>query len=290
MSIFWLGGEEKIVPDEEIKKEMYEDRIFVPGIIHGGDDYLIRVYLNDVCNEGDPDEFIVEYLTRDLILEAHEEDPDHADVFYSRLLEGAENFACYNDGSGDFATLIEVWPKSIKMSNSDLVDWAEGNPHGPKAAITAENVSHVLEEKINELYGFFQDANGITSGDISPMDAFHQENLMEQLAESITYVLLQELPCEEAEKKTPEADVSPNNAVWVYHEYDDAYAYGEQLIKCFKADEEKVAEAYLRKRVEEEYGCLWDDIPEDIKEDPHWVSFENGKGWNYFCLEKVNVE
>ena len=124
MSIFWLGGKNEIIPPEQIKQEMFEDRIFLPGVIHGGEDYLIRVYLNDICNENDTEEFIVEYLTKDLIRKAHQEDPTHGDLFYATLLSEAENFACYNDGSGDFASLIEDWPKSVIMSNSDLVNWA----------------------------------------------------------------------------------------------------------------------------------------------------------------------
>lgn len=123
MSIFHIGGPKRIVPKDEIKQEMYEDRYFLPGDIHGGD-YLIRIYLNDAVAEDDPDEFITEYITAELIKEAYAKDPEGGDVFNSVTYEGAENFACYNDGSGDFASLIEEWPHAIVMSNSDLVDWA----------------------------------------------------------------------------------------------------------------------------------------------------------------------
>ena len=124
MSIFWLGGPEKIVSEEKIKREMYEERIFLPGIIHGGENYLIRVYLNDVGYEGDPDEFIVEYLTRDLILKAHEADPSHTSIFNEIIIDEAENFVCSNDGSGEFAALVDVWPKAVQLSNDDIVCWA----------------------------------------------------------------------------------------------------------------------------------------------------------------------
>lgn len=125
MSIFWIGGPNKIVPEEKIIKEMFEDRFFLPGIIHGGEDYLIRVYLNDVGYEDEPDEFIVEYLTRDLISRAHKADPSHSQIFNEILLEEVENFTCRNDGSGEFAALVEVWPKAISMTNDDLVRWAK---------------------------------------------------------------------------------------------------------------------------------------------------------------------
>ena len=125
MSIFWLGGPKEVVPQDRITKEMYEDRYFLPGVIHGGNDYVIRVYLNDVGYEGDPDEFVIEYLTRDLVLKADKEDPSHDRIFNEILTCECENFVCYNDGSGDFATLIVVWDRSVVLSNADLVKWAK---------------------------------------------------------------------------------------------------------------------------------------------------------------------
>lgn len=279
MSIFWLGGSERIVPDTEIKKEMFQDRIFLPGIIHGGEDYLIRVYINDVGYEDEPDEFIAEYLTRDLILKAHKEDPSHEQVFNEVLLDEAENFACYNDGSGEFATLVEAWPEAIEMSNSDLVDWAEGRFIAKKSVIAEENVREVLEEKINDIYAYFQKANGIMSGDISPFEALAQDKLTEKLSSLITSVLKQQMPAMEPDE--------PDNVVWIYHEYQDELAYGEQYMKGFQNKEE--GEAFLRQRVEEEYGCPWEEIPEEITEYPHWVSFQYGDGYAFFCLEAVKI-
>ena len=121
--MLWLGGPKKVVPSQDMCSEMYEDRIFLPGVIHGGD-YLVWVYLNDACEDGD--EFIVAYLTKELILEAHKEDPEDDELFYEYLLEGAETFSCRNDGSGDFAAIVEAWPETVEMSNEDLVDWAKG--------------------------------------------------------------------------------------------------------------------------------------------------------------------
>lgn len=126
MSIFWLGGEEKIVPNDEIRQEMCEDRYFLPGIIHGGD-YLINIYLNDSMSgeEDDPMQFEINYFTRELILAAHELDPLHGETFEQTLLCRCESFGCRNDGKGGFAELVECWPQSIAMRNSDIVEWAK---------------------------------------------------------------------------------------------------------------------------------------------------------------------
>lgn len=126
MSIFWLGGSKRIVPAKEILPAMYQDRYFLPGVIHGGEDYVINVYLNDAKETGEPEQFEVNYFTKDLIMKAHEEDPTHGEAFLETLLTECESFACDNDGDESFAGIIEAWPESISMSNSDLVSWATG--------------------------------------------------------------------------------------------------------------------------------------------------------------------
>lgn len=130
MSIFYLGNSEpKIVLPEEILPGMYEDRYFLPGVIHGGEEYLIRVYLNDAhSDEGDDHlQFEVDYITRSIIMEAKEEDPSLGDDFYQHLFN-AENFCCPNDGKSNFSDLVEEWPKAMYMTHSELVAWAD-NPY-----------------------------------------------------------------------------------------------------------------------------------------------------------------
>ena len=136
MSIFYLGGRNEKVPPEAILPEMFEDRYFLPGVIHGGEDYLIRVYLNDAhCEDetsADNHQFEVDYITKDLITEARTIDPSLDWEFYQHLTS-AENFCCCNDESGDFVSIIEAWPKSIYMTRSELVKWAEGKYDSPEA-------------------------------------------------------------------------------------------------------------------------------------------------------------
>ena len=126
--MFWIGGEGKVVERGELNPEMYQDRYFLPGIIHGCKSYLINIYLNDSrdCEE-EADQFEVNYFTKDLIKRAHKLDPFNGDDFTQVLLTECETFACENNGQSGFAELVDAWPKSIMMSNSDLVDWANGS-------------------------------------------------------------------------------------------------------------------------------------------------------------------
>jgi hypothetical protein len=134
MSIFSLGGNAVNVPEKAILEEMYQDRYFLPGTIHGGD-YLIRVYLNDAHCESEPAcdhyQFEIDYITKELITEARTIDPSLEEEFYEHLFN-AENFCARNDGSGDFVSLIEEWPASEYLTHSELVKWAEGKYSSPK--------------------------------------------------------------------------------------------------------------------------------------------------------------
>lgn len=145
MSIFWLGGPNVIIPDTEITREMYDDRYFMPGIIHGNEDTIIRVYLNDAVGENDPDEFIVEYLTKDLVNKAHTADPTHQEFFEEILSAEAENFACYNDGSGDFASLWAEWPKAATMTSDELAKWAGAQAFPVKRADVSEFIGQIID-------------------------------------------------------------------------------------------------------------------------------------------------
>ncbi len=129
MSIFWLGGkpDQPPFPETELSAEMFKDRYFKPGVIHGGEDYLIRVYLNDShaeCPEyDDHNQFEVEYISRDLIKEAALLDPTLGEGFDETIFEGLESFGVPST-HGDFAALVEDWPKAVQMSNQDLLAWA----------------------------------------------------------------------------------------------------------------------------------------------------------------------
>lgn len=154
MSIFWLGGPKRIVTPDELKKEMFEDRFFKPGIIHGGEDYLIRVYINDATSENEPDEFVVDYLTKDLITKAHTADPMHTEFFEEIINTEAENFGCYNDGTGDFAALVEEWPKAVPMTNDELVSWAVGELQLP---VKREDLPELLGQIIDTFEDFLEE-------------------------------------------------------------------------------------------------------------------------------------
>lgn len=120
MSIFNLGGTPEMVPEEKLTKDMESDRYFLPGVIHGGEDYVINVYLN---TDSDPVSFEVSYFTKDLIKEAFEKHPKCGFDFFQHLLSESESFGCYN-GTGDFAELVKAWPKATYMTHTELVKWA----------------------------------------------------------------------------------------------------------------------------------------------------------------------
>ena len=126
MSIFWLGGAKRFVREEEILPFIYEERFFLPGVIHGGKDYVVNVYLywaeqgeNEGCWAVE-----VNYYTTALILKAHKADPTHTDYFSDILSSECERFVVENDGTGDFAELTEAWSQSVRMDNDALVKWA----------------------------------------------------------------------------------------------------------------------------------------------------------------------
>lgn len=150
MSTFWIGGPKRIVMPEELKAEMFEDRYFLPGAIHGGEDYLIRVYLNDAhCDsENDASQFEVEYIGRELIREAYAKDSSLGDEFNSYICSYMESFGCRNDGSGDFASLVEAWPEAVSMSDSDIVAWAGGH-----YAVIEKSVKPASEDASPEFIG-----------------------------------------------------------------------------------------------------------------------------------------
>lgn len=126
MAIFWLGGEERILTDDEIVMEPDEETFFLPGIIHGCE-YIIGAlyYWSDGV-----DKIEIDYLYPSIILECEEDTKTEngldEDEFFALLWERAERFIVENDGSGDFVTLNEVWEQGIDMSAQDIIDWAVG--------------------------------------------------------------------------------------------------------------------------------------------------------------------
>lgn len=128
MSFFCIVGGKASTPfpESELVKEMLEDRYFKPGIIHGGKDYLIRVYLNDSHAEtsDDHNQFEVDYITADLILAAADEDPTLGEKFNNIINDQLENF-CVTSMDKDFCVLANEWHKAVSMTNEDLLAWAK---------------------------------------------------------------------------------------------------------------------------------------------------------------------
>lgn len=130
MSIFCVGGPEGVILPFDEMNTTEEDRYFLPGVIHGGENYLIQVYAwnNDGTPEGE--RIGARYLyAQDIIDWAKESTMDDGsldkDVFSECINEESEEFVVENDGSGDFVSLNEEWNKALPLSYEEVVSWAE---------------------------------------------------------------------------------------------------------------------------------------------------------------------
>lgn len=155
MSIFWIGGPEGvIVPEDEINATE-EDRYFMPGIIHGSEDYIIQVYYWSNGEGPEGDRIGAKYLWADSVLEwakeAENEDGslNHA-VFEELINEHAEEFVLENDGTGDFVTLNTVWNEALALNYSDVISWAVAQISKERCASEdkvplAEQIQHAFD-------------------------------------------------------------------------------------------------------------------------------------------------
>lgn len=119
-----FGSRGRIVKREELLPEMFEDRFFKPGVIHGNEDMLYGVYLNDAKagTEDDPDTFELAMITRETILEAAKAPKGE---LKSIIWSESESFGCRNDGSSEFCTIVDEWEKSSEMTDDELIRWAK---------------------------------------------------------------------------------------------------------------------------------------------------------------------
>lgn len=147
MSVFWIGGPEGIIVPMDQINATEEDRYFLPGVIHGGEDYLIQVY--EWNNDGTPEgeRIGARYLYASDILDwAKEATMDdgslNKDIFSECINEESEEFVVENDGTGDFVTLNEDWDKALPLSYEEVISWAEKQIE--KERIAAEKASMEL--------------------------------------------------------------------------------------------------------------------------------------------------
>lgn len=100
-----------------ITNEMYSEHFFMPNIIHGSEDIIASVCLND------EDNWIIEYISKDSIIKAKDETMED---FYEALDEEAGVFIVEN-GTDYFKEMCELWTVYAEpMSKEDLVSWAKG--------------------------------------------------------------------------------------------------------------------------------------------------------------------
>ena len=77
--------------------------------------------------------------------------------------------------------------------------------------------------------------------------------------------------------------------VYVYKEFNDEYAYGEEMINVFSSM--KKAKAHLKKQVEDVFGCKFEDVPHDEDDtlSPDYVSVATGDGVMFFIVEEKPI-
>ncbi len=71
-------------------------------------------------------------------------------------------------------------------TNGDGVWWCEITD--VKKADTEQFLKELIEEKVDQIFLAYQNANGITNGDIEPMDALKLDHIEEMLKSHIEYV------------------------------------------------------------------------------------------------------
>lgn len=87
----------------------------------------------------------------------------------------------------------------------------------------------------------------------------------------------------------------PKGKVYVYKQYNDSFAYGEEIVRVFASKDE--AEAQLRDDVERTYfGCAWDEIwkkygfEEGDRLEPDYVSYGTPDGCCFWIVEEHTIE
>lgn len=86
---------------------------------------------------------------------------------------------------------------------------------------------------------------------------------------------------------------NPPEKIYVYKEYCDDNAYGEEIIELYQ--NRAKAEKRLKDRIEETYGLSWDDIPDEYDFDendtfkPDYVSICHGDCTSFWIVEEKEV-
>lgn len=79
--------------------------------------------------------------------------------------------------------------------------------------------------------------------------------------------------------------------IYVYHEYADDLAYGEQLIRVFR--DHCAGQAFLKERVEKAFSSDWETISANAGSDdtvePDYVSVKSGEDCQFFILEEQPI-
>ena len=131
----------------------------------------------------------------------------------------------------------------------------------------------------NNWWEIFISCNGIQMGSVACDTEFYDEAIEEMIAFA-------------EEKLQALKPYFTPAVVYVYHEHNDADAFGEMVTKVFSSM--AAGKAYLKNRVEQVYKTTWEEVTKMAGEDdtvkPDYVSISNGNGCAFFTLTRVSVE
>jgi hypothetical protein len=131
----------------------------------------------------------------------------------------------------------------------------------------------------NNWWEIFVSCNGIQMESVACDTEFYDEAIEEMIAFA-------------EEKLQPLKPYFTPAVVYVYHEHNDADAFGEMVTKVFSSM--AAGKAYLKKRVEQVYKATWEEVTKMAGEDdtvkPDYVSISNGNGCAFFTLTRASVD
>lgn len=144
MSIFSIGTPNgRVLNEKEIVSCTEEDMYFVPGVIHGGEDYLIQAHGYSVGERPEDHRIELKYLFDHQIEEwkakaTRDDGSLEESIFEECILTEAETFIVDNDGATtDFEELNNCWDFANNWNYTDVISWAEKRFKASEVALGA---------------------------------------------------------------------------------------------------------------------------------------------------------
>ena len=168
----------------------------------------------------------------------------------------------------------------------------DGRFHGCKIATNGPNGANdeslLVIEKDESIIASLRIDNKLTDGRLSVVE----RDILAGEDKRIAVPIYNDDIIEMVYSKSDKEALSATTSVYVYKEYNDDDAYGEEVIKVFAKRTAAVAE--LKKNVEEHFGMPFDTIPDnpdifdkmDDSFSEDYVSINSGRGVMFWIVEQ----